>query len=107
MMDINEIIYLTYQLINEYVIEDNITPEDYWFEKILISFFKNNLDINMDKFIFYLAKDVDFYLFKRYNDDVKNIKYACKINKKFKIRTLTKRIFYALKNRKIEIIKNI
>lgn len=106
-MDINEIIYLTYELINEYVVDDRITTDDYWFEKILISFFKNNLDIDMNKFIFYLAKDIDFYLFKKYSSDIKFINYNCKINKKFRIRTLTKRIIYALRNRNIEIIKNI
>ena len=106
-MDINEIIYLTYQLVNEYIIDYNITVEDYWFEKIVISFLKNNLDIKIKKLIFFLAKDIDYYLYKKYSNDIKNINYSCKISKKFKIRTLTKRIIYAIRRRKIEIIKNI
>jgi hypothetical protein len=106
-MDINEIIYLTYQLVNEHIINYNITVEDYWFEKILISFFKNNLNIEINNFIYFLAKDIDFYLYKKYSSDIKNINYSCKISKKFKIRTLTKRIIYAIRRRNIEIIKNI
>jgi hypothetical protein len=106
-MDINEVIFLIYEVINEYIVNDQITPDDFWLETILINFFKENIGINLKLFINSFIKDLDFYLFKKLGDDIDNFDTKILIKYKFKIRKLTRQIVYSIKNRDIEIIKNL
>ena len=106
-MDINEVLYLIYIVVNEYLSNEKLTVEDYWFENLLITFFKKNIELDLNKFMNNFIRDMDYYLFKTVKEDIMYKKVKICIKDKFRIRNLTKKIVSELKKRDIDIVKNI
>lgn len=90
-MDIDELIFITYNLVNEYIVE-NITIEDEpWLESGVLRIINSNLGINFYQFILFLAQCIDKLVFKRIKQDA-NIVTVLKYKDRFQLRLLARKI---------------
>ena len=91
-MEIYDVIYISYEIMNEYLNQIKIVmDEDIWLEMMIISFINKNLYINLYHFINYFIRRMDtLILYKNINDTDQEIEIPRKI--KFKINLLCRRI---------------
>lgn len=90
-MDIEELIFLTFELINEHV-EDKINiDEDYWIQNEILKILNNNLGIDFYQFIIFLAQCIDKIIYNRIKQDA-NVKINLSYTNKFQIRLFARKI---------------
>ena len=90
-MDIDELIFIIYQLVNEYI-EETITIDDEpWIETDILRIINNNLAVNFNSLIFFLAKSIDKIIYNRIKQD-SNITTVLKYKERFQLRLLARKI---------------
>ena len=97
-MQIYDVIYISYEIINEYLNQIRLVmDEDVWLEMMIISFINKNIYINLYHFINYFTRRMDLLiLFNNQNDIDHEIEIPRKI--KFKINLLCRRIMKKMEN---------
>ena len=105
-MDINDIKYLSYYTINNYLKKKIILNEDLWLETIIISFLGKNIGIDRTTFIIDLTRNLDILILNKNFDDTDNPDYKNKgVRYKFKLRTLSRLIQKKITILDLETIK--
>jgi hypothetical protein len=90
-MDIDELIFIIYQLVNEYI-EENITiDEEPWIQSDILRIINHNLAINFNSLIFFLAKSIDKIIYNRIKQDA-NVVTVLKYKDRFQLRLLARKI---------------
>jgi hypothetical protein len=90
-MDIEELIYVIYLLVNEYI-DDKITiDENPWLETETLKILNNNIGIDFYNFIYFLTKCLDKIVHKRIRQDAK-IETKLNYKNRFQTRLFSKKI---------------
>ena len=90
-MDIDELIFITYNLVNEYIVESITVEDEPWLESDVLRIINSNLGINFHQFIIFLAQCIDKLVFKRIKQDA-NIVTVLKYKDRFQLRLLARKI---------------
>ena len=95
-MDINDVIYLCYQVVNEYLCNIELKPySDPWFETLIINFLHENININYKIFLRSFSQEFDKILYKKIGSDVKQ--YIIDKETKIKTANLVRKIFIVMR----------
>jgi len=99
-MDIEELIYIIYLLVNEYI-EEKISIEDNpWLESEILKILNNNIGIDFYNFIYFLSRCLDKVVLKRVRQDAKyqiNLNYKNKFHIRLFVRKINNRIINKVK----------
>ncbi len=95
-MDISDLIYLCYQVVNEYLNEDELDiNSDPWLESIIINFLHKNIELNYTTFLRSFSQEFDKLLYKKIGSDIKHYKIKKEI--KIKCSQLVRVIYNSMK----------
>ena len=83
-MDIDELIFITYNLVNEYIVESITIEDEPWLESDVLRIINSNLGINFYQFILFLTQCIDKLVFKRIKQDA-NIVTVLKYKDRFQL----------------------
>ena len=90
-MDIEELIFLIFELINEYIKDKIYIDEDYWIQPEILKILNNNLGIDFYQFFIFLTQCLDKIVYKRIKQDA-NVKTNLSYKNKFQIRLFARKI---------------
>ena len=103
LMDVNQTIYLCYQVVNNYVINNLSSNKDPWLETLLITFLNNSMQCDHNRIIPSLLQELDKLIYHKLHDDVKYYEINFKLS--HKTAKLSREIFCELKmNPKYKLI---
>ena len=96
LMDISDLIYLCYQVVNEYLNEDKLNiNSDPWLESIIINFLHKNIELKYTIFLRSFSQEFDKLLYKKIGSDIKH--YKIKKEMKIKCAQLVRVVYNAMK----------
>ena len=95
-MDISDLIYLCYQVVNEYLNEDKLDiNSDPWLESIIINFLHKNIGLKYTIFLRSFSQEFDKLLYKKIGSDIKQ--YKIKKETQIKCAQLVRIVYNAMK----------
>jgi hypothetical protein len=95
-MDISDLIYLCYQVVNEYLNDVELnTITDPWLELIIINFLHKNIELKYITFLRSFSQEFDKLLYKKIGSDIKQ--YKIKKETQIKCAQLVRIVYNAMK----------
>ena len=90
-MDIEELVFLIFELLNEYIKDKIYIDEDYWIQPEILKILNNNLGIDFYQFFIFLTQCLDKIVYNRIKQDA-NIETNLSYKNKFQIRLFARKI---------------